>query len=134
MHVLVCTREADYHERYRKPDKLTDAGEEIDWPVPFWMVDAGAALMLILLAAIDEGLAAGVAGVPADDVPRMKELLGIPDEITIVAYVTVGYAADDPQWSARSSRSTQRRRPLDELVFWERWGAPAQAPASATSG
>ena len=38
------------------PDKLSD-GEEIDWPVPYWFVDAGAALMLVLLAAIDEGLA-----------------------------------------------------------------------------
>jgi FMN reductase [NAD(P)H] len=34
VHVLVCTREADYHDRYRKRDKLVD-GEEIDWPVPF---------------------------------------------------------------------------------------------------
>lgn len=54
VHVLVCTREDDYHERYRKPDKL-DEGEEIDWPVPFWFVDQGAALMLLLLAAIDGG-------------------------------------------------------------------------------
>ena len=65
VHVLVCTREADYHERYRMPDKLDD-GEEIDWPVPYWFVDAGAALMLLLLAAIDEGLAAGVSGVPRE--------------------------------------------------------------------
>ena len=43
--VLVLTREADYHERYRSDDKLQD-GEEIDWPVPFWYVDAGATLML----------------------------------------------------------------------------------------
>src|SRR5581483_8300995 len=59
-HVLVLTREQDYHERYRREDKLQD-GEEIEWPVPFWHVDAGAAMMLILLAAIDEGLAAGVS-------------------------------------------------------------------------
>ena len=63
MHVLVCVREADYHERYQQVDKLVD-GQEIEWPVPFWYVDAGAALMLILLAAIDEGLAAGLSGVP----------------------------------------------------------------------
>ena len=65
-HVLVLTREADYHERYTKDDKLQD-GAEIEWPVPFWFVDAGAALMLILLAAIDEGLAAGVYGVPVEE-------------------------------------------------------------------
>src|SRR5690348_16902649 len=34
-HVLVLTREADYHERYQSDDKLQD-GAEIEWPVPFW--------------------------------------------------------------------------------------------------
>ena len=38
-HVLVLTREADYHERYTKEDKLQDDAE-IEWPVPFWFVDA----------------------------------------------------------------------------------------------
>src|SRR5687767_13816198 len=46
-HVLVLTRAADYHERYTKPDKL-QGGAEIAWPAPFWYVDAGAALMLVL--------------------------------------------------------------------------------------
>ena len=74
-HVLVLTREADYHDRYTKEDKLQDDAE-IEWPVPFWFVDAGAALMLVLLAAIDEGLAAGVYGVPVEEEPRWRELLG----------------------------------------------------------
>jgi FMN reductase [NAD(P)H] len=121
-HVLVCTREADYHDRYRREDKLVE-GEEIEWPVPYWHVDAGASLMLILLAAIDEGLAAGVYGVQADDQARIRDLLGVPAEITIVCGVTLGYAAPDPQWSAATSRATQRRRKLDELVHWERWSS-----------
>jgi nitroreductase len=49
-HVLVLTREQDYHDRYTRPDKLADTGgTELEWPVPFWHVDAGAALMLVLL-------------------------------------------------------------------------------------
>ena len=44
--IFVMTREADYHERYQQEDKLQE-GDEIDWPVPFWHVDAGAALMEI---------------------------------------------------------------------------------------
>ena len=59
--IVVGVREDDYHERYRKPDKLVD-GEEIEWPIPYWHFDAGAAAMLILLAAIDEGYAAGLFG------------------------------------------------------------------------
>ena len=119
-HVLVLTREADYHDRYTKDDKLHD-GAEIEWPVPFWFVDAGAALMLVLLAAIDEGLAAGVYGVPVEEEPRWRDLLGIPDDLRIVAGATVGRPLPDPGWSRVTSRATQRRRTLDELVHWNRW-------------
>lgn len=121
VHVVVCTREEDYHERYRRPDKLRE-GEEIEWPVPYWYVDAGAALMLVLLAAIDEGLGAGVFGVLAPEVPKLKELLGIPADVHFVGIVTLGHPAPDPRWSEGSSRLTQARRRLDELVRWERWG------------
>jgi FMN reductase [NAD(P)H] len=119
-HVLVLTREQDYHDRYRKADKLQD-GREVEWPVPFWFVDAGAALMLVLLAAIDEGLAAGVYGVPVELEPRLRELLAIPDELHVVAGVTLGKGAPDPGWSRVASRTTQPRRGLDELVRWQRW-------------
>jgi nitroreductase len=119
-HVLVLTREADYHERYRSDDKLLD-GKEIEWPVPFWYVDAGATLMLVLLTAIDEGLSAGVYGVPVDQDPAWRALLGIPDDLRIVAGVTIGRGAPDPGWSGKTSRATQRRRALDELVRWNTW-------------
>jgi len=119
-HVLVMTREQDYHDRYRRDDKLVD-GQEIEWPVPFWFVDAGASLMLVLLAAIDEGLAAGVYGVPGEDEPWLRGLLRIPDELAIVAGVTLGWPAPDPVWSAASSRSTQPRRPPAETIRWQRW-------------
>ncbi len=118
--VLVCVREADYHERYLRPDKLQD-GEEIDWPVPYWFVDAGAALMLVLLAAIDEGLAAGLSGVPQDAAAALRTSFGIPEDVEVVALVTVGAPAPDPGWSAVTSRKTQPRRAPDEVVRWERW-------------
>jgi FMN reductase [NAD(P)H] len=120
VHVLVCTREDDYHERYRLPDKLDD-GSEIEWPVPYWFVDAGAALMMILLAAIDEGLAAGVSGVPLDTVERLRDAFDIPADVEVVALVTIGVGAPDPGWSAITSRRTQPRRPSAESVHWERW-------------
>jgi FMN reductase [NAD(P)H] len=120
VHVLVCTREDDYHDRYRKADKL-HGGEEIEWPVPYWFVDAGAALMLLLLAAIDEGLAAGVSGVPLDAAAELRPAFGIPDDVSVVALVTIGHSAPDPGWSAVTSRRTQPRRLETELVRWERW-------------
>lgn len=114
------TREDDYHDRYQEDDKLQD-GNEIEWPVPFWHVDAGAALMLVLLAAIDEGLAGGVYGIFGDTDARYRELFRIPDDFTIVAGVTLGRPLPDPAWSKATSRATQRRKALDEIVQWNSW-------------
>ena len=123
VHVFVCTREDDYHDRYRLPDKLAAGeGREIEWPVPYWFVDAGAALMLHLLAAVDEGLAAGVSGVPLERAAELRQAFGIPDDVSVVALVTIGHPAPDPGWSAVTSRRTQKRRAATESVRWERWG------------
>jgi FMN reductase [NAD(P)H] len=119
--IVVCTREDDYHERYRQPDKLVE-GEEIEWPVPYWHADAGKATMLVLLAAIDEGLAAGVFGVPADRMQSVRELLDLPEDIAIVEVITLGHPATDDVSDRLSSRGTRPRKPLDELVHWEDWG------------
>lgn len=124
VHVVVCAREADYHDRYRRGDKLVD-GREIEWPVPFWFVDAGAAMMLILAAAIDEGLSSGFLGVPVESTGQLKALLEIPDDVTVVGIATFGRGLPDPKWSAATSRATQRRRPLGELVRRERWSTPS---------
>ena len=91
------------------PDKLDD-GQEIDWPVPYWFVDAGAALMLLLLAAIDEGLGAGRVGRSTRGCSGAPESFGIPEDVTVIALVTMGVAAPDPAWSAVTSRRTQPRR------------------------
>jgi len=123
--VVVCVREDDYHDRYQQPDKVDETGGEIDWPVPYWHFDAGAAAMLVLLAAIDEGLGAGLFGVFPDLEPFLRERLAIPDDVTLVAVITLGRPLPDPGWSAVTSRATKPRRPLPELVHWERWG-PAQ--------
>jgi nitroreductase len=114
VHVVVCVREDDYHERYREPDKLDD-GAEIEWPVPYWWVDAGAALMLVLLAAVDEGLGAGFVGFHA--LPTIKEELGIPDDVTPIGVVTIGHPAPD-----RKSSSLKRgRKSKEQVIYRDRW-------------
>lgn len=117
VHVVVCSEEGAYRARYREPDKLDQHGPgEIDWPVPYWHVDAGAALMLLLLGAVDAGLAAGFLGVHR--VPGLRELLRIPDGVHPIAVVTIGYPCPD-----KPSPSLARgRRPLEEVVSWGRWG------------
>ena len=75
--------------------------------------------MLVLLAAIDEGLGAGVFGVPAESMQDVRALLELPDDIAIVEVITLGYAAEDSASDRLSSRGTRPRKPLDELVRWE---------------
>jgi nitroreductase len=115
VHVVVCIREDDYHDRYREPDKLTDEGTEIDWPVPYWWVDAGAMLMLLLLAAVSEGLSAGVFG--SHRLEGLKELLGIPDDVAPVGIVTIGHAAS----TATTGSAKRGRKAPEQVVRRERW-------------
>jgi len=119
--IVVCTREDDYHDRYRQPDKVDEAGAEIEWPVPYWHVDAGKAAMLILLAAVDEGLGGGVFGVPVSAMADVRAELGLPDDVALVEVVTIGKPAPDDPSDRLSSRGTRPRKALDELVRWERW-------------
>jgi FMN reductase [NAD(P)H] len=120
--IAVCVREDDYHDRYREADKLAlTGGVEIEWPIPFWYFDAGAAAMLILLAAIDEGYASGLFGVFVEAIPAFREELGLPDDVEIACCITIGTPAGDDEASALSSRLTQRRRAQEEVVRWERW-------------
>jgi nitroreductase len=113
--VVVCTSEQAYRERYAAPDKLgPDAA--LSWPVPFWYVDAGCALMALLLAAVDARLAAGFLGLR--DPAALAGLLDIPAGVDPIGIVTIGRPAPD-----RPSGSLRRgRRPEAELVHWNRWG------------
>lgn len=104
-----------YHRRYREPDKLQDDGTEINWPIPYWYVDAGATMMLILLAAVDEGLAAGFLGLA--DYGALKQELGIPPDQQPIGLITVGHPLPD-----RRSGSLKRGWvPRDDFAHWERW-------------
>ena len=117
VHVVCCTSEAAYHERYSEPDKRASEGRERQWPVPFWYVDAGCSLMLLLLAAVDEGLAAGFLGLSEPRTADLKELLGIPEEVVPVGLVTLGMPAKD----RRSSSLSRGWKDRDSVIRWERW-------------
>jgi nitroreductase len=117
VHVVPCVRQQDYLDRYREPDKAGST-PAADWEVPFWWVDGGAALMLLLLAAVDEGLAAGFLAV---DSGALRALLAIPGDVEPLGLVTVGHPAPD----RRSGSLDRGRRPLDEVVHRDRWGTAA---------
>lgn len=133
VHMVVLTREDDYHDRYQSQDKLKiTGGREIEWPAPYWYVDAGAAAMALMLAAIDEGLDTAIFGVT--DLPALHETLALPEDVLFVAVVTMGYpavGADEP--SSASSVLTQRRKPREEVVQWERWECFARRTVASGS-
>ncbi len=121
VHIVVAMREGDYHDRYNEPDKKADGEEEVEWRVPWWWVDAGKAMMLLLLAAVDEGLGAGLFGLVGDRNDDVRELLGIPADFEVVGVVTVGHRAPEPTAERRKAAIAKRRRPREEVVRWERW-------------
>ncbi len=118
-HIVLCVDRDAYLQRYSEPDKAAARGRastEEDWTVPYWWVDAGASLMAILLAAVDEGLGAGFLGAHAVD--DLHTTLDIPPEILIAGIVTVGYPLPD-----RRSGSIERGwLDRDAVVFYDSWG------------
>jgi len=112
--VVPCVRPADYHERYSAPDKAASR-PPAERDVPWWWVDAGQALLLLLLAAVDEGLAAGLLDV--EDRAGLRTLLGIPADVEPLGVVTIGHPAPD----RRSGSVIRGRRPLPEVVHHDHW-------------
>ena len=113
--IIACVSEKIYHDRYNEADKLDEEGKEIDWPTPYWFFDIGAGCMIILLAAVDAGLAAAFTGIP--DVSGMRELLGIPVHFHPVGVISIGHGAKD----VRSPSLKRGRRPSADVVHFQRW-------------
>lgn len=113
--IVPCVSEQIYHDRYNEPDKRAPGEPETEWPVPYWFIDVGATVMLILLATVNEGLAAGFLGTH-----RMGDLaaeLELPHDLQPVGVITVGHPLAD-----RRSGSLKRGRvTTGDFVHWERW-------------
>jgi len=113
--LIPCTSEAAYHRRYQEPDKIKADGTEIEWLVPYWFMDIGCAVMIALLAAVDEGLVAAFAG--SQDLDALRSLLKMPAQVTPVGVIAVGYRAPDvPSPSLKRGRKSDQ-----EYVHYEAW-------------
>ncbi len=123
-HIVISVSKKVYIDRYSEPDKLGPNGETIDWPIPYWWVDAGAAMMAVLLAAVDEGLSAGFLGVHS--VPDLAHHLGLPEDQTPIGVITLGHGAAD----RRSSSLDRPPKPLSAVIHRDHW---AQEPDSGGS-
>jgi nitroreductase len=118
--LIPCVSEGVYHRRYREADKVADDGTEIAWPIPYWWVDIGATMMVVMLAAVDAGLASGFAGVGADEIVALRAVLGIPEEFVPIGVMPVGRPLPD----VRSPSLKRGWVPFEEFARFERWGGP----------
>ncbi|MCB2223674.1 MAG: nitroreductase family protein [Actinobacteria bacterium] len=110
-HLVLCVEPGVYRARYAEADKDPAA-----LAIPWWWVDGGAALMLMLQAAVDEGLGAGFLGAHA--LEGIAPLLGVPDGVEVLGVVTVGHPLpEEPTASVRRGR-----RPRSETTHHETWG------------
>jgi nitroreductase len=74
-------------------------------------------MMLVLAAAIDEGLASAFIGHP-DQKRIFDELLGLPAEVVPIGLALVGKPGDDPP---TGSRLKERQRSADALIHRQGW-------------
>ena len=118
VHLVISADESLYHARYNEPDKLAaTGGVELTWPVPYWFVDAGALMMAVLMAAIDEGLASAFIGHP-DQKRILDDLVGLPPEVVPIGVALIGKPGAAPDIG---SRLRSRRRGDADLVHRNRW-------------
>ena len=86
---LILINEQAYHERYKELDKQNQTNSS-NWSVPYWYVDAGAAMMNCMLLVEETGLKSGFLGSHNMEIQKIKSLLSIPENIEILGFVTAG--------------------------------------------
>ena len=90
---LILINEQAYHERYKELDKQNQTSSS-NWSVPYWYVDAGAAMMNCMLLVEETGLKSGFLGSHNMQIQKIKSLLVIPEDIEILGFVTAGVEGD----------------------------------------
>jgi nitroreductase len=117
--LVLCLSDPDtYLDRYAEPDKGWTDRDPARWPVPYWDVDTGMAAMLMLLAAVDEGLGALFFGIPPARHEQVRRAHGIPGNRRLVGVVALGH---ELRRTEGSSRTRARRTPAD-VVHWGHFG------------
>ncbi|MEM1586777.1 MAG: nitroreductase family protein [Candidatus Bathyarchaeia archaeon] len=82
---------------------------------------ASAAIQNLMLAAYSLGL--GTCWLTMFNKDRLREILGIPQNIDVIGIVTVGYPREFPEIPETARRYAMKpRRDLSEIVFYERYG------------
>ncbi|RJS84900.1 nitroreductase [Candidatus Bathyarchaeota archaeon] len=78
----------------------------------YWKVDLAIAMQNLILEAWELGLGTCWIGAFRED--EVKRILGIPDEVRVVALASLGYPAEE-------KGSVTKRKPLEEIVSYNYW-------------
>ncbi len=117
--VLPFADKQAYLARYSLQDKVQfGMDREENWPVPFWTVDTSMAILMILLAAVDEGLGAWYFGITNGE-DEVFRALGVPESCDLVGVIALGYPAAGER--PRGSVFARRRRAFEEMFRFGRW-------------
>ncbi len=82
------------------------------WGQNYYLTDLGITTQNLMLAAHAQGL--GTVFVGVFDEPRLRNLLSIPKQIRIVGLFPLGYPLSE-------QKEGPPRKPLEQIVFQERW-------------
>jgi|SRR5450432_1382618 len=83
---------------------------------PYAVSDASRAIQSMILTAWAEGIGSNWVGF--ENLQQINPVLGIPEEITILAILPFGYSV------ATVGKGKKKRKPLGEVAHRERWNQP----------
>jgi len=101
----------------RQTDPMTD------------LYSTACAVQNLWLAARAESV--GVGWVSILDFEAIRGVLGVPENIVIVAYLCAGYVSEFPEKPDLETRGWEQREHLEHLIHFERWGNQDPERASA---
>lgn len=88
----------------------------------YFLVDVGISMQQLVLAATDLGL--GTCWIGAFDEGKIKKLLGVPENVKVVALTPIGYPADKEGVGGKLVKTLiggGKRKPLEDMVHWDKW-------------
>ena len=83
-------------------------------PSPLAVSDGSRAIQNMILTAWSQGVGSNWVGF--NNLHQVNSLLGIPQEISVLAILPFGYPAQ------AIGKGQKKRKPLEEVVYNERWG------------